>query len=272
MSHAVTASRGSASRMVRRSASSGSPRRSAMRCLTAATRAEPSSRGGPGSLSARAARTALASPTRPSASYVAPIRAGSASTWISRPERRSAYWPVVSAPSSVPTASRTSASPSSSRIAGSSSAVPSASGSSSGKAPLPMYVVATGAPSRSATSAKLVPGARRGGRRPRPRRRVARPSRAGRPPRRAASDDGSGRADGVVSSSSRPARRSRPRARRPGSRGRPARSAASAPAARPPRPGPGSPRPPRREPPTSRRARRRPSGRGARAGSPGRRR
>ena len=81
-----TASRGSASRMVsqepelglgpplRRSAPS--PRR---------PRAGPSSRGGPGSRSASAASTAFASPTSPSASYVAPIRRGSASTWISRP-------------------------------------------------------------------------------------------------------------------------------------------------------------------------------------------
>ena len=152
MSQVVTASRGRAARIVSRRPSSDSRRSSAIRSFAAATRTYPSSRAGPPRRSASAPRTAVASPTSPSASYVAPIRRGSASTWMSRPESSSAYWPVVSAPSSVPTASTTSAPARSSRTAGSSSAVPTASWSSSGKAPLPMYVVATGAPSRSATA------------------------------------------------------------------------------------------------------------------------
>ena len=112
MSQAVTASRGSASRTVCRSPSSGSPRCSAIRC---SHRRDPCRRrppaAGPGA--ARRARRARPSRRRRGRAprSVAPIRRGSASTWIRRPESSSAYCPVVSAPSSVPTARRTSAPP-----------------------------------------------------------------------------------------------------------------------------------------------------------------
>ena len=211
MSQAFTASRGSASRIVRRSASSGSPRRSAMRSLTAATRAEPSSRGGPGSRSARAARTALASPTRPSASYVAPIRAR-VGVDVDQPPGEAQrvlagrLGAELGADGEQDVGVRRAAPASPARRAPSRRA----SGSSSGKAPLPMYVVATGAPSRSATRAKLVPGARSGGRRPRPRRRVARPRRAGRPPRRGSVAVGAGELPGVGVELLRRARRCPP--------------------------------------------------------------
>jgi hypothetical protein len=72
---------------------------------------------------------------------------------MSRPAKASAYWPVVSAPSSVPTASTTSASPSSAWKAGSSQDEPALSGCAAGNAALPMYVVATGARTRSASTA-----------------------------------------------------------------------------------------------------------------------
>ena len=241
---------------------------SAIRSFAAATRAGPSSLAGPGSRSASAARTAFASPTRPSASYVAPIRRGSASTWISRPESSSAYCPVVSAPSSVPTARRTSAPPEE-----------LAHGRLVQRRPDRQRVVLgegalahVGRRHRRAQPlrdrAQLLPGARAEHAAAGPDDRRLGGRQAGGRPRRAPRRPGAGAPPG-----SRPApragRRSPRRAGRRGSPRRRARSAASARGARPPPAAPGSPRRSRRAPPTSRPARRRPSGRAARAGSRG---
>ena len=118
---------------------------SAIRDRTACTRATAAARRAPGRMSARcpssstsAPSVARASPTSPSDSYVTPIRAGSASRWITAPSNDSAYWLVVSAPSSVPTHSTTSASVISSTNAASSQPQPTASGCESAIAPLPM--------------------------------------------------------------------------------------------------------------------------------------
>src|SRR5919108_688219 len=154
MSHAVIPVRGTTLRIVasrlRSSSRPCSVRPAAIRSRVRAARSAPSCRSRAGLRSFSAARTALASPTRPNASYDAPIRSGAASIWTIRPRGRSWYWPVVSAPSSVPTQRSTSADSRSSWNAPSSQPDPTARGWSSGKAPLPMYVVATGASSLSA--------------------------------------------------------------------------------------------------------------------------
>ena len=156
MSQAVIASRGSASRTVSRRPRSVSrpwpPRFSSMRSLTAATLATPSSGGRPGG--ARRARQARPSRRRRARARRRWLRSASGRRRRGRGCRGARARTARSSPHRAGCRSRERRRRSlrSSLNAGSSMAVPRASGSSSGNAPLPMYVVATGAPRRSATS------------------------------------------------------------------------------------------------------------------------